>query len=215
MKKSIPTLLLAAALWCGMGAPASAEPLATAGATYSVYLYGTASGAPTAISGLFDGLATASTRAGLDLSLTESETDLGGGGSRIVIDLAANGDLFPVSGESAYLAIGVFGEALQFNRPVTLEQLLVRFYRGSSLVYQSSDLVALVSQPSPWNGIIPAPNSAIVFSGVGGLGISRVSYDLLVAEAAAQAVPEPGSLLLGALALALLAGAHRARGRRA
>ncbi len=215
MKKSITTIVLAAAIWCGLGAPASAEPLVTAGADYSVYIYGTLSGEATVVSGPFDGAATASTRAGLDLSLTESETDLGGGRSRIVIDLSANGDLFPVSGESAYLAMGVFGEALQFNRPVTLEQLLVRFYRGSDVLFQSSDLVTLVSQPSPWNGIIPAPNSAIVFAGIGGFGISRVSYDLLLDEAPVQAVPEPGSLLLGALALALLAGAHRARRRRA
>ena len=215
MKKPMTSILLAAALWFGLGAQAGAAPLATVGAAYSVYVFGTASETPTVVTGLFDGLATPSVRAGLALSLTESETDFGGGRSRIYIDLSANGDLFPSSGESAFIALGVFGPPLQFNLPVTLESVLVRFYTGAGLLYQSPELLPLVNQTSPWNGVIPGPGSAIVFTGAGGLGISRVSYELQVANASFQAVPEPGTLLLGALALAALAGAHRTARRSA
>ncbi|MEJ7805933.1 MAG: PEP-CTERM sorting domain-containing protein [Telluria sp.] len=213
MKKPITSLLLAAACWCGMGAYAVAAPLATIGASYSVYIYGTDSAAPALVTGEFDGMATSSGRAGLTLALSESETVLGGGRSRIQIDLRANGDLFPVSGESAYLGVGVYGDPLQFIVPVVLESVLVRFYTDAGLLYQSPQLLSLVQHRAPWDGIIPAPASAIVVNNAGGHGINRVSYELDVADAKGQTVPEPGTLLLGALALAALAGTQRARRR--
>lgn len=210
MKNPLLSLLLATAAWCSIGSPAAAAPLVADGASYSVFIRGGTSDEPTMITGAFDGVASETTRSGLTLSLSESETGLGSSRSRIMIDLSASGDLLPVDGEAVALGFGVWGDGLNFNVPVTLESVVIRFYAGDAILGQSADLTGWSATTSPWNGIFPDMFVGLAFGGMGGRGVNHISFEFDIADAARQ-VPEPGSVLLAVLALAACGAARRAR----
>ena len=215
MKKFCVSLLLMLVSLSGLVTSASAAPLASTGSTYSVYIEGSDSGGATTMVGVFDGLPTPFIRSNLALTLSENEMDLGGGRSRITIDVSANGDLFPAIGETAIIGLGVDGNGLNFVVPVTLEQALIRLYAGAELLFESDNIV-----PNPpvefWDGVFPGVGDALFIGepggpGPGGLGISRFELIFDVAGPMQQQVPEPGPLLLCAIALIALAGARRRR----
>lgn len=204
MKNTLVTILLSFAVLYG----ASAAPLVNAGSSYSVYIAGSDSGAPLFATGIFDGAASVLTRSGLQLALTESETVTGAGKSLVRMDLSANGDLFPSIYDSALFGVGVDGNGLDFATPVRLNDARIELFVGSDLIFRSDNLAGLIAAGDPWDGAFPASGFAFDIGGAGALGISRFAFEFELRD---KSVAEPGSLVLGGLALAALAGVRRRR----
>jgi hypothetical protein len=208
MKSTLVAILLSLATLCGVAGQVSAAPLVSAGSSYSVYIAGSDSGAPFLATGIFDGAATAFTRSGLRLSLTESETVTGLGKSLIRIDLSANGDLFPSIYDEANIGVGIDGNGLDFATPVFLTDARIILYAGSALIFRTDNLADLIIARNPWDGIFPVQDFAFAIGGAGALGISHFALEFQLRD---KSVPEPGSLVLGGIALAALAGVRRFR----
>lgn len=204
MKNTLVTILLSFSVLCG----ASAAPLINAGSSYSVYIAGSDSGAPLFVSGIFDGAASTLTRSGHQLALTGSETVSGPGKSLVRIDLSADGDLFPSIYDSALFGLGVDGNGLDFATPVRLDDARIELFIGSDLIFRSGNLAGLIAAGDPWNGLFPAEGFSFDIAGAGALGISRFAFEFELKD---KSVAEPGSLVLGGLALAALAGVRRRR----
>ena len=192
---------------CG---PAAAAPIVETGTTYTFYLEGSESGNAFLGQTMFDDLAATNVRAGLVLTVSESEVSLGSARSRIRVNIAANGDLFPIIDETAVLAIGVDGDGFDLLRNVLLDEVRITFsdIAGNTLLI-SDDLVAEVDERNPWNGIFPALGSGIGFENIGGRGASTITFDFFVSDIVTD-VPEPSTALLGMIGLA---GAFAARRR--
>lgn len=115
---------------------ASAGPIVAAGSSYSVYIAGNQSGnvlntGPV----LFDANATAFSRAGLSLSLSEGQVDNGNGKHTITINMTANGDLFPTAGEASLLGLGTQGTPLSFLNEVFLDSARISFFGADGSIY--------------------------------------------------------------------------------
>ena len=210
----ISALLLVAAL-SGIVGPAAAGPVVAAGSTYSIFIEGFDSGAQFIGNGTFDGAPTVFTRFGLaqpqphsqTLTLTESQTDLGNGTSLITIDLSADSELFPVVGETGIIGLGVDGNGLNLLIPVSLDSALIRLFAGNDLIFTSANQVPILMPGYPWDGSFPSVGNAFFIDLLGGAGVTHFSFEFQVTENG-QRVPEPGSVVLGAIALLALAGAR-------
>lgn len=211
MKKYLlPILFLAATL--GMWTSATAAPVVITGSTYTVYIAGSESGL--VINGLttFDTLPefAPSDDGRLFLTLSESETDLGGGQSRIRINVSANGELFQIANESAILGIGVDGNGLDLLTQVALTNAEITLYDSTGqLMLSSGNLAGDVFNPNPWDGFFPAPGNAFEIAGAGGIGISMITFDFIVNQLGGGEVPEPGTVALGLIGLAGALAARR------
>jgi MYXO-CTERM domain-containing protein len=214
-KRLVSLLLFLSALVCLSG-PAYAAPIVSVGSVYSFYLQGATSGNPVYLPGTFDGAPTLFTRAGLDLVLSESETSLGNGESRIIVTLSSNGELFPVEGETAVFGLGVDGDVLDLL-PVTLDQAILRFLAtNGDVIVDFGDILPSVGASDPWNGAFPSIGNTFSIDGVGGFNVAGIQLEFLVSapgEPPSGQVPEPGSLLLGAIALLALASVRMRRRR--
>jgi hypothetical protein len=195
---------------CALSAPATAAPIVQTGTTYTFYLEGSESDNAFLGQTIFDEVAATNSRAGLLLTVSEDELALDGGRSRIRVNIAANGDLFPSAGEAVFLAIGVDGDGFDLLRSVLLDEVRITFSDifGNTLLV-SDNLATEVAERNPWTGIFPAPASAIGFDSIGGQGASNISFDFFVTEIATD-VPEPSTALLGMIGFA---GAFAARRR--
>jgi MYXO-CTERM domain-containing protein len=60
----------------------------------------------------------------------------------------------------------------------------------------------------PWDGIFPSLSNDLAIDDAGGLGFSRFVFIFQVSAIDQQQVPEPGSLVLGAVGLLAFAGAR-------
>jgi hypothetical protein len=186
----------------GLAATAALSPLAAAadivspGSSYSIYLKGETSGAEFNSAATFDGLAESLSRAGLALTLTESQADLGGGIYRITVNVSANGDLFPSLGEGSIEGIGIFGDGFDLLQPAYLDDARIKLYTPAGLLFTTSNLAddyrsELFS--GLWDGTF-TNGSAFINPGAGGRGINGVGFEFQV-----TAIPEPEiTLLLGA-----------------
>ena len=211
MKKYLLSILFLAAT-LGAWTSATAAPIVLTGSTYSVYIGGTESGLLVNGVTLFDTLPqfALSDDSRLLLTLTESETALGGGQSRIRLSISANGELFRVANETAILGIGVDGNGLDLLTQVALNNAEITLYNTVGQVLLSSgNLVGDVPNPNPWDGFFPAPGNAFGIAAAGGIGASMITFDFLVTELGGE-VPEPGTVALGLIGLA---GAFAARRR--
>jgi len=201
-------LLLAATL--GAWTSAAAAPIVLTGSTYSIYIAGAESNNAFIGETQFDNVPAFAQRGNLLLSLSESETALGAGQSRIRISISANGDLFPILNEAAILGIGVDGDGLDLLTQVALNNAEITLYNAAGqLLVSSGNLVGDVPNPNPWDGFFPAPGNAFGIAGAGGIGASMISFDFIVTQLGGE-VPEPGTVLLGLIGLA---GAYAARRR--
>jgi len=207
-KYLLSILFLAATL--GALTTAAAAPIVLTGSTYSVYIQGNESGNAFLGQTVFDVSPAFADRSGMTLTLAESEIAQGAGRSRIRINISADGDLFPIFGEAAILAIGVDGDGLDLLTQVSLDDAQIIFYNAIGQVLVSSDnLAGNVGNQQPWDGFFPAPANAFGIAGVGGLGVSMITFDFIVTELGGE-VPEPGTVALGLIGLA---GAFAARRR--
>lgn len=212
MKKFFVSLMLFAST---VVLSSSASAIVLAGSTYSIYLQGEQSGNAALPTTVFDDEPAFFERAGVIVALTESDTALGGGNSRISLNLSADGDLFPLAGEGAFMGVGTFGDVLDFDMPVSLydTRVTVRDLNGNVLV-ASDNLVDFAVINQPWDGSFPSTATTFFISEIGGLGASNITFDFFVSEFPGE-VPEPASLLLCGIGLLAAAAARRKRGARA
>lgn len=200
MKKHLVTILCLAVAIFTLSSPVVAAPIVLTGSTYTFYLEGAESDNAFLGRTVFDDVAGTTERAGLTLTVTEDEIGLGDGRSRIRINIAANGDLFPALNETAGLAIGVDGDGLDLLRNVTLDDVRLTFSNAEGIVLISDNLAGEVTDRSPWTGFFPAPLNAVGLENIGGRGVSNISFDFFVSEMSTN-IPEPSTALLGLIGL--------------
>lgn len=193
----------------------SASAIVLAGSTYSIYLQGELSGNAALPNTVFDDETAFFDRAGVIVALSESDTALGGGNSRISLNLSADGDLFPAFGEGALLGVGTSGDVLDFDMPVSLydARVTVRDLNGAVLV-ASDNLADFAQVNQPWDGSFPTTDTVFRIFPIGGLGASNITFDFYVSEFTGE-VPEPASLLLCGIGLLAAAATRRKRGAQA
>jgi len=210
VKKYLLSILIFVATLGAWGS-AAAAPIVIFGSTYTIYIAGLQSGVPINGRSIFDGISEFSERAGLILTSSEREQALGSGQSSITLTLSANGDLFPAANETGLLAIGFNGDGLDLQTLVALNEASINFYNASgTLLVSSGNLVGDVTNTNPWDGFFPDSESVFGIESVGGIGVTRITFDFLVTELATGDVPEPSTAFLGVIGLA---GAFAARRR--
>ncbi len=211
MRHALVASFAAAVLVAVAAVPAVAAPVVASGSSYSIYLSGLGSDGeidPVLLSTQFDGSAQSFTRGGLNLSLTETEFDLGGGRSRIVIDLSADGDLFPTPGEAGSFGVGLGGDVLDLTRPVFLDAGFIRL-TGAFGVWSTNNLADDYRDlyfSGAWDGAFMTTNGTIAIGNTGNWNITHVRWEFEVSD---LAVPEPGALSLAGIALLALVGVRR------
>ena len=213
MKNRLISILLVLVVVAGLSGQALAGPMVLTGSSYSVHIEGSQSRNAVDLVGIFDSAPTNFVRAGSNLVLTESETNLGNGHSRIIIKLSSNGQLFPILDEFALFGVGSDGDVLNLM-PVSLDKAFLRLYDISgNLLVDFDDVLPLLGIPDfPWDGAFPSISNALEIN-VGGIGTAGFEFEFLVTDRNAQYIPEPGSLLLGASALFALVWARSRRRR--
>jgi hypothetical protein len=214
MKHKLVLIALTAFALFGMMGAAAAGPVVGVGSSYSVYIEGDTSDNAFSAVGPFNGVQKAFTRSGLNLILTESDTDLGAGTNLIAIDLVANDDLFPAAGEQAFFGVGTDGNGLNLLNKVSLDSAIIRLFNSSgTLLFESLNLANAAGMGHPWDGFFPAPDAVIGIGAAGGIGVSHVMFEFEVSYLGAN-VPEPGGLMLvGAALIGLGATRRRKTGR--
>lgn len=188
----------------GTALPAVAGPVVLSASSYSMFIAGETSGVPLLMSTVFDGLAQNFSRAGLSLSLTEFETDLGGGSTRITLQLRADGDLFSSPGEGGIVGLALDGDGLDLSRSVRLDDARIQLFDANAVMLGSSGNLAedyaANFHLSPWDGYFAFPGNSFIFINAGGHDIEGVSLQFTVSDI--STVDEPTALPLVALALA-------------
>src|SRR5690349_14365062 len=154
MFKRIFTAASVAAVLAVFSPFSAAANIVAPGSSYSFYLEGEGDGNAFTGTGVFDGLPQGFTRAGLGLSLTERQTDPGGGMYRINVNISASGDLFPAPG-GAIEGMGVNGNGLDLLQPVILNDARITLSTPTGVYFRTSNLAddyrtELFS--GPWDG---------------------------------------------------------------
>lgn len=183
---------------------AFASPVVVSGSSYALYYAGSVSGNAHNLTTTFDNLADVRIIDGLTITLSESDTDLGGGVNQIDLDLRSNGNLFPSPDDDSQYGVGIFGDGLDFFKDVTLSDASLDLYALDGSLLASLALGVPPGTPDPWDGIYPLLGN-IVEIGTAGNPISGFTFHFLVNSQAdtppPAGVPEPGSLMLFAAAV--------------
>lgn len=195
----------------GLGAQAVAAPFVQTGSTYSLYLGEASASDPLFVVPVFDGAPEGGSWNGLNLTFTESETALDDGRALISIQIRSNGEMFPASDGTAVYGIGIFGDALDFLREVTLFDARVSFFNSSNkLVSGTDNLASDVEQNRPWDGLFPASDNLFGSEEIGGLGITGINFDFYIGEDIAE-VPAPAGMWLYGIGLTAVLAMQRRR----
>ncbi|WP_426194691.1 PEP-CTERM sorting domain-containing protein [Massilia sp. DWR3-1-1] len=209
MKKILAGLVLLVAT---LGFSSSASAIVVSGSSYVFYLQGSGSGSAFAAETIFDDATAYTTRDGILLSVSESDASLGGLNHRIIVSIGADGDLFPMFGETAYFGIGTFGDVIDLESPATLYDARLTLLDSDGVVrFASENLASLASLASPWDGSMPSIDASLEVPNMGGLNISSVIFEFYVSDIPETAVPEPDGLLLFGIGLFALGFAYRSR----
>jgi hypothetical protein len=190
-------MIAAVLLTVFVASTANATPILVAGSSYDLFVKGEASGNQSDQTATVDGVAETYSRAGLTLTLNETDTDLGSGNHLISIRLNANGDLYPTTGEGAIVGLGTGGDGLDFLAPVHLTDARIRYFIQGASLFTSGNLAddyRLTFFSDPWTGFFPEPGNTFINGNAGGRGIDGVQLDFTVAEI--LPVPEPATLTL-------------------
>lgn len=141
------------------------------------------------------------------VTVTVTDSQLGGGAEKIALVISANQDIFPSATPGAgnwFIGIGLGGTSpMQLSEPVTLTSALMTATippPNSFPVYYN--FIGYVTDPSPWNG---------EFLGNGELGgfVNATGYDIQKVELDLTVVPEPLTLSLFGAGLAGAAALRR------
>lgn len=204
--KRLSVVGLFTALVIGSSSSATAGPIVSVGSTYDIYIAGEVSLNAVDRTITFGTPATFS-RAGLTVSASDSDADLGGGVHDIVVTVSANGDLFPTPNEGAIVGFGTFGDPLDLLGPVYLADARIRLFTADgAIVFTSSNLANdyRANVQDPWDGFFYQFNQDWVVGLAGGAGVSGFSFEFQVTEESAP-IPEPTSVLLIGSGLVALA----------
>lgn len=214
MQKILASLLLSAAA-LGLAGEASAAPFVQTGSTYSIYLGEESTGDALLVAPVFDGAPEGAVWRGLNVTFTESETELDNGQSLISIQVRASGEIFPTLNDTAIYGIGTFGDALDFLSAVALFDARVSFFDANNrLIDESGNLASDVAQNYPWDGLFPAGDGLFGTEGIGGRGVMGINFDFYIGENVAE-VPAPAGVMLYGLGLLAMCGARRRSRHRA
>ena len=130
------------------------------------------------------------------VSVTETDTPIGGGAETIAVTIAASQDIFPSSTRGAgdwYMGIGVGSSPLQLTEPVTLTSALLTAIippgPGSFPIFYQ--FLGYIAEPSPWDGAFLGGGELGGFVNATGYDIQTVELDLTV-----DPIPEPSALVV-------------------
>lgn len=225
----IPIRVLALAA-CLLGCElASSAPIVADGTTYGYRIRHGADPLVSNITGVtFDGIAEAfalsvagAPNGILNVSINESQTDLGGGLHKILIQMTSASDLFPtdpVNQEPGSVNIGRPGlDPLNLLRPVTLLSAVFQGFAPDAPggAYEALDYASLFpsffSSLAPWDGYFLNDTQAAGYAHPGGLGINRLDLTFTVQEIRETQVPEPQTLALVFCGLVTMMAIRRRR----
>lgn len=214
MQRCLRAIVISIATIAAMMVSAYAMPVVQTGSSYSIYLEGSESGNPSAGIFIFDGIPETILRTdGQTLTVSENETDLSATRNQINITLRGDGDLFPMLNETAILGIGTFGFNLDLLFPVRLDEARIFFLTAEGVqIAMSDNLASQVNQQAPWDGFFPDDINLFGIGGVGGQGVTTVSFQFLVTAVQAD-LPEPGTVMLSLIGLLAVAAGRRCRSR--
>lgn len=190
-------------------APAAyAGPIVANGSTYDSRFFSLGTPVTSLAPIVFDGIAQSFSAlvggVSRQITVNESDTDLGGGNHRITIDITSDGNL---AAAPSLLASAGNVDAIDLLGTVQLTQALLTI--TTTLAPQTFNIpLSSIVSPNPWNGRVPGPGN-----GTGSTlsstdaDVRGYRFDFFVSQ-----IPEPGSLaLVLAAALPLLAAARRRR----
>jgi hypothetical protein len=145
------------------------------------------------------------------VTVTETDTPIGGGAETIGINIAASQDIFPSSTPGAgnwFMAIGLGSSPLQLSEPVTLTSALLTAIippgPGSFPIF--FQFLGDIAEPSPWDGAFLGGGELGGFVNATGFDIQTVELDLTV-----DPIPEPASVVVFLAGLAGLVAFARKR----
>lgn len=104
---------------------------------------------------------------GLQLNVTESEMNLGGGQYSITVDISGSADIFPKPGGNFAIGIGGVSDPLKLEAPFDLASAEFTFKNGAGNTIGQAEAISAVANPNPWDGFLPFAGAAVEFSGTG------------------------------------------------
>ncbi|NQD35721.1 PEP-CTERM sorting domain-containing protein [Permianibacter sp. IMCC34836] len=205
----LPRFLLAVALVLSatVALPAKAD-LIVPGSTYSLNLLsdsGNSSADPITFDGLWESF-TRTTNDGnqIGLRINETQWDLGGGLHALEVIIMADGDIYPILGETGYVNIGP--DVLDVIGNVSVQSAVLSMFIDSVLLVDGDMFNYFPSYFSdPWDGGF-FNGGGVGWSNLGGRGVDEIHILITVQDIR---VPEPATMLLLSLGLLAMVGRQR------